>query len=86
MRYPRADAGQIFVDNQPIESFNLTGLRHNIGVVPREVILFGGTIAGNISYGKPGAGGAEIREAARKANALDFILSFPAGLQTLVGE
>ena len=86
MRYHRPDAGEILIDNQPIDSFDLTGLRQNIGVVPQEVILFGGTIAENIAYGKPGAGEAEIREAARKANALDFILSFPEGLQTIVGE
>ncbi|MBC7922269.1 MAG: ATP-binding cassette domain-containing protein [Ferruginibacter sp.] len=86
MRYHRPDTGEILIDNQPIESFNLTGLRQNIGVVPQEVILFGGTIAENIAYGKPGAGEAEIREAARKANALDFILSFPDGFQTIVGE
>jgi ABC-type multidrug transport system fused ATPase/permease subunit len=86
MRYHHPDAGQILIDNQPIASFDLTGLRQNIGVVPQEVILFGGTIAENIAYGKPGADEAEIREAARKANALDFITSFPEGLQTIVGE
>jgi ATP-binding cassette subfamily B protein len=86
MRYHKADAGQILIDGQPIENFDLTGLRQNIGVVPQEVILFGGTISENISYGRPGATNAEIMEAARKANALDFILSFPEGLQTIVGE
>jgi len=86
MRYHQPESGQILIDNQPIESFDLTGLRQNMGVVPQEVILFGGTIAENIAYGKPGASDAEIREAARKANALDFILSFPEGLQTIVGE
>jgi ATP-binding cassette, subfamily B, bacterial len=86
MRYHQPESGQILIDNQAIESFDLTGLRQNMGVVPQEVILFGGTIAENIAYGKPGASDAEIREAARKANALDFILSFPEGLQTIVGE
>jgi len=86
MRYHHPDAGQVLIDHQPISSFDLTGLRQNIGVVPQEVILFGGTIAENISYGKPGASEAEIREAAQKANALDFITSFPEGLQTIVGE
>jgi ATP-binding cassette, subfamily B, bacterial len=86
MRYHQPESGQILIDNQPIEGFDLTGLRQNMGVVPQEVILFGGTIAENIAYGKPGASDAEIREAARKANALDFILSFPEGLQTIVGE
>ncbi|MES2731378.1 MAG: ABC transporter transmembrane domain-containing protein [Bacteroidota bacterium] len=86
MRYHKADAGQILIDGQPIENFDLTGLRQNIGVVPQEVILFGGTIAENIAYGRPGATETDIMEAARKANALDFILSFPEGLKTIVGE
>lgn len=61
-------------------------LRANIGVVPQEVMLFGGTIAENIAYGKPNATDAEIRAAAAQANALDFIDSFPDGLATIVGE
>lgn len=55
-------------------------------MVPQEVILFGGTIGENIAYGKPGASQAEIIEAARKANALQFIQSFPDGFETAVGE
>jgi ABC-type multidrug transport system fused ATPase/permease subunit len=54
--------------------------------VPQEVILFGGTIEENIAYGKPSASSAEIEEAARKANALEFILKFPDQLKTKVGE
>jgi ABC-type multidrug transport system fused ATPase/permease subunit len=54
--------------------------------VPQEVILFGGTIRENIAYGKPTATDDEIREAAQKANALDFILQFPDGFDTRVGE
>jgi ABC-type multidrug transport system fused ATPase/permease subunit len=54
--------------------------------VPQEVILFGGTIRENIAYGKPHASETEIAEAARKANAWNFIQSFPEGLQTLVGD
>ena len=50
------------------------------------MILFGGTILENIAYGKPGAGVAEIREAARKANALEFIEGFPEKFETIVGE
>jgi ATP-binding cassette subfamily B protein len=54
--------------------------------VPQEVLLFGGTILDNIAYGRPGASEAEIIEAARKANAHNFISTFPEGYQTRVGE
>ncbi|GAB3984691.1 ABC transporter transmembrane domain-containing protein [Spirosoma terrae] len=86
MRYYSTESGQITVDDRDLNSFNITDLRKNIAVVPQEVILFGGTILENIQYGKPGATEAEIREAARKANALQFIESFPEGFQTVVGE
>jgi ATP-binding cassette subfamily B protein len=86
MRYYAASGGQIRVDGRPIESYDLTELRRNIAIVPQEVILFGGSIFENIAYGKPGATEAEVTEAARQANALDFIMGFPEGFQTLVGE
>ncbi|QMW02175.1 ABC transporter ATP-binding protein [Spirosoma foliorum] len=86
MRYYQIGSGQITVDDRDLAGFNVTELRKNIAVVPQEVMLFGGTIQENIQYGKPGATEAEIREAARKANALQFIDSFPEGLQTIVGE
>jgi ABC-type multidrug transport system fused ATPase/permease subunit len=86
MRYHTATSGRILVDGQDVTSFDIRQLRRNIGVVPQEVALFGGTIRENIAYGKPGAPDTEIREAARKANALDFILTFPEGLDTVVGE
>jgi ABC-type multidrug transport system fused ATPase/permease subunit len=57
-----------------------------MAIVPQDVLLFGGTIAENIVYGRPGADDAEIREAARLANAHDFIASFPEGYSTLVGD
>jgi len=74
------------VDGVNIADFNLSSYRQNIGIVPQEVILFGGTILENIAYGKQGATEDEIREAARKANALEFIDSFPDKFQTVVGE
>ncbi|GAB3899358.1 ABC transporter ATP-binding protein [Spirosoma agri] len=86
MRYYRTTTGQITVDNRDLSNFNITELRKNIAVVPQEVMLFGGTILENIQYGKPGASEAEVREAARKANALQFVDSFPEGFQTIVGE
>lgn len=86
MRYYNTAEGQITVDGRRLSDFNITHLRQNIAVVPQEVMLFGGTIAENIQYGRPGATEAEIHEAARKANAYGFIQSFPEGFQTVVGE
>lgn len=83
--YPVTE-GKVSVDGNDIQSYHLTGYRHNIGIVPQEVILFGGSIEENIAYGKPGASFDEIKDAARKANAFDFIESFPEGFKTLVGE
>ena len=86
MRFYPLNEGRISVDGHPIDGFNLTAYRRNLGVVPQEVILFGGSIAENIRYGKPGAGLEEIKEAARKANALEFIENFPEKFDTLVGD
>ena len=86
MRYYPIAGGKITVDGRDLAGFNVTELRKNIAVVPQEVMLFGGTILENILYGKPTATEADVREAARKANALQFIDSFPEGLQTIVGE
>lgn len=86
MRFYQVDAGSIEVDGKNIEHYSLHAYRRHIGIVPQEVILFGGTIKENIAYGKPEATEAEIREAAKKANALQFIETFPDGLHTLVGE
>ncbi|MCB0639981.1 MAG: ATP-binding cassette domain-containing protein, partial [Lewinella sp.] len=78
--------GDILVDGQSIRSYDLTAYRDNLAIVPQEVLLFGGTIRENIQYGKPGASDEEIIDAARKANAWEFIQQFPTGLETLVGE
>ncbi|MBC5993464.1 ABC transporter ATP-binding protein [Pontibacter cellulosilyticus] len=86
MRFYDVTGGGITVDGKDIRNMDLTTLRANIGVVPQEVLLFGGTIRENIAYGRPEATEAEIMEAARKANAYDFIVSFPEGFDTLVGE
>ena len=86
MRYYPISGGQITIDGRDLTTFNITELRRNIAVVPQEVMLFGGSILDNIQYGKPGASEADVREAARKANALEFIDTFPEGLQTVVGE
>ncbi len=86
MRFYPAGSGLIKVDGTAIETYPLTAYRKNLGIVPQEVILFGGSIKENIAYGKPEATEDEIREAARKANALEFIENFPDRFNTLVGE
>jgi ATP-binding cassette, subfamily B, bacterial len=83
--YPLAN-GTIKVDGKNIDEYALSAYRENIGIVPQEVILFGGTIKENILYGKPGASDEEVRRAAEKANALEFIESFPQKFETIVGE
>jgi len=78
--------GVIMVDGKNSKEYTLTDLRKKIALVPQDVILFAGTILDNIAYGKPGATTEEIEEAAKKANAFDFITSFPDKFATLVGE
>ncbi|MBG8552160.1 ABC transporter ATP-binding protein [Hymenobacter guriensis] len=79
-------AGRISIDGHDINSLDLTELRQHIGIVPQETMLFGGTIRENILYGRPGAPDADVIDAARRANAWQFISSFPEGLDTVVGE
>ena len=86
MRFYEPSSGKILVDGRAITDYNLTSYRQNMAIVPQEVILFGGTIFENIAYGKANATHAEVVEAARQANALDFIESFPEAFNTLVGE
>ncbi len=86
MRFYDIDSGDIFIDGRPIEEYNVTALRKSIGIVPQEVILFGGTLRENILYGNPNASEDEMIAAARKANCLDFIESFPEGFETKVGD
>lgn len=86
MRFYETDSGAIRIDGKKVSDFDLHELRKNIAIVPQEVILFGGTILENISYGRPGASFEDIYSAARKANALQFIESFPEKFDTVVGE
>lgn len=86
LRFYSLSSGSIKIDNRDIASIDLAALRDTMSIVPQDVILFGGTIRENIAYGKPNATETEIREAARQANALDFIESFPEKFETLVGE
>jgi ATP-binding cassette subfamily B protein len=86
MRFYPLTNGAIYVDRKNIREYNLSAFRSNIGIVPQEVILFGGSIKENIQYGNPEASLEEIHLAARKANALEFIESFPEKFDTIVGE
>ena len=85
-RFYKASSGSIKVDGINIEDIDLKAYRKNIGIVPQEVILFGGSIKENIAYGKPGASDEEIRQAAMKAHAMEFIERFPEGMETTIGE
>lgn len=86
LRFYEPLKGQIKLDGRNIKSIPLTELRSQIAYVPQEVILFAGTIAENIAYGKVGANMDDIKAAAEKANALSFIESFPDTWNTVVGE
>lgn len=85
-RFYNYQSGQIYIDNQIIENFPIRQLRKEIGVVPQDVILFGGTILENIKYGKPDASFEEVKQAALLSNSLEFIESFPDQFHTIVGE
>ena len=85
-RFYDVDQGIIEVDGVPIQKIRLEDLRSQIGIVPQEPFLFSGTVAENISYGRPGANLEEIMQAAIAANAHNFIVAKPDGYDTQVGE
>ncbi|CEG36409.1 atp-binding cassette superfamily [Plasmopara halstedii] len=79
-------AGVVTLDGIDLKELNLQWLRENVSLVSQEPVLFAGTIAENIKLGKPGSTREEIIEAARKANAFEFICNFPNGFDTDVGD
>lgn len=85
-RFYEPTSGNILIDDFSSSSYDLISLRNNMAIVPQEVLLFGGTIRENIEYGKPGSDEPEIIEAAKQANAWEFIDRFPEGLSTMVGD
>ncbi|WP_045113023.1 ABC transporter ATP-binding protein, partial [Microscilla marina] len=85
-RYYDATQGTIQIDGKNVDTYDISALRQHIGIVPQEVILFGGTIKENILYGRPDANEEEVRKAAEQANAWRFIEGFPDRLETVVGE
>ena len=80
------DAGVIRLDGAPLTTLDPTWLRDRIGVVAQEPVLFATTVRENIRFGRPDASDAQVTEAARAANALDFVQALPEGFETPVGE
>lgn len=85
-RFYDVTAGRILIDGKDIRNLTLDSLRRNVGVVQQDVYLFAGSVYENIAYGRPGATREEVAEAARLAGAHDFIMEFPDGYDTYVGE
>jgi ABC-type multidrug transport system fused ATPase/permease subunit len=86
LRFYDVNEGAIIIDGKESQLYSLTDLRNNMAIVPQDVLLFGGSIKENIAYGKPDATMEDIINAAKQANAFDFINSFPEKFETIVGE
>ncbi len=85
-RFHDVSAGNLFIDGKNIKDYSLHSLRNLISIVTQEPILFNDTIAANIALGKPDATEAEIMEAAKIANAYDFIIKKEGGFQSMIGD
>ncbi len=85
-RLYEVSGGTVTLDGRDVRDYPLGDLRRSIGMVQQDVYLFGGTIMENIAYGKPGACDADIIEAAKQANAHDFIMALPNGYHTQIGQ
>lgn len=85
-RFYDVDSGRILIDGHDIRHLKQRSLRNKIGIVQQDVYLFAGTIYDNIAYGKPGATREEVIEAAKNANAHDFIMSLEDGYDTDIGQ
>src|SRR5260221_8343051 len=85
-RFYDPTAGAVSIDGNELRTLKQTSLRGQIGIVPQETLLFGGTVRENIAYGRLNATEAEIVAAAQAANADQFIKEFPNGYDTIVGE
>jgi ATP-binding cassette subfamily B protein len=86
LRFSDIDGGSIAIDGQDISQVTQQSLRKSIAYVPQEPMLFHRSLYDNIAYGKPDASKEEVRDAAAKANALEFIEKLPEGFETTVGE
>lgn len=85
-RFYDVQAGSLRIDGQDLRHVTQDSLRHAIGIVPQDTVLFNDTIEYNIAYGRPGASRADVEAAARAASIHDFIESLPDGYATMVGE
>jgi subfamily B ATP-binding cassette protein MsbA len=85
-RFHDVSSGNLYIDGKNIKEYSLYSLRNQISIVTQEPILFNDTIAANIALGKPGATEAEIIEAAKIANAYDFIIKKEGGFQSMIGD
>jgi len=86
LQFYHPQSGTILFDERPSGDYSLTDIRNQVAIVPQDVMLFGGSILENIAYGKLTASKDEIIQAAQRANAHQFIMSFPEGYDTIVGE
>ena len=86
MRFYAINSGSVSVNDSPLSEIDLKAWRNALAFVPQDVLLFGGTIRENIAYGDTQANEEQIIEAAKQANAWEFIKEFPEGLETTVGE
>ena len=80
------DCGELLVDGVDVRQWNLEALRRQISIIEQDIFLFSQSIRDNIAFGKPGASDEEVQEAARQAQADDFIQEFDQGYQTVIGE
>jgi ABC-type multidrug transport system fused ATPase/permease subunit len=85
-RFHDAAAGRVLLDGADVRSVRLAELRRSMAFVSQEPVLFSGTLRDNIAFGRADATPAQIERAARDANAHDFIMSFPDGYRTVIGE
>ncbi|HTK19703.1 MAG TPA: ABC transporter transmembrane domain-containing protein, partial [Mucilaginibacter sp.] len=86
LQFYHPQSGLILFDHKPSDGYSLTDIRNQVAIVPQDVMLFGGTIQENIAYGKLSATKEDIIKAAQRGNAHQFIMSFPEGYDTVVGE
>lgn len=86
LRFYEPQSGRVLLDGRPLSDFTLTSLRQQFGLVSQDVFLFPGTVRENIAYGIPDADDERVFEAARSAEALEFIERLPRGFDTRVGE
>lgn len=85
-RFYDPDQGQIKIDGRDIRQFNLASLRHAIGVVSQESFLFNDTVRNNVAYARPNATDDEVIDALKRANAYEFVMDMPQGIDTQIGD